>query len=87
VGEDWNNFMQSKPVRIALNLMCASFCVFYAIDAIRELIGEPSETAVLLVQQIGPGAYTAITVARAVVCAVTGIVFGRMALKAVQEQE
>ena len=30
-GNSWNDFMQSKPVRVMLNAFCATICGYYAV--------------------------------------------------------
>ncbi|MBQ9005270.1 MAG: hypothetical protein IJ092_02730 [Atopobiaceae bacterium] len=80
----WNSFMQSKQARIILNGFCAAICAVYTFDAVRELL---SGGNAMLIEQIGQGPYTALTVVRGLVCAWVAFVFGRMTYKTFMEKD
>lgn len=85
-GNNWNDFMQSKPVRIMLNAFCAVICGYYAVGAVFDLV-RPSETSLMLIEQVGTLGYYALTVARLVVCLWVAVVFARMTVKTIREEE
>ena len=84
-GNDWNSFMQSRKARLAMYGICVFFCVYYAVDAVLEMMSP--ERSALMMQATGATAYYAITVARAVVLLFTGGAFGRMWLKVLKEED
>lgn len=85
-GNNWNDFMQSKPVRMALNALCSVICGYYAIGAVFDLV-RPSETSLMLIEQMGTYGYYALTVVRMVVCLWVAVVFARMTVKTFHEEE
>ena len=85
-GNDWNSFMQQKTTRVLLNALVACITAFYAIDAARELM-TPSETGLIMIEQIGQPAYLALTVARLAVCVWVSVTFARLVIKTLQEED
>ena len=79
LGNDWNSFMQTKQARMTLYGISVFFCLYYAVDALMELMS-PERSATMM-QMVGPTGYYAMTIARFVVLLVTGIAFGRMVYK------
>ena len=86
MGDDWNEFMQSKPVRIAFDCLCAAICGFYAVGAVIDLV-RPNETAQMLIESVGTMGFYALTVARGVVCVWVSITFVRQTLKLLRNDE
>lgn len=86
MGDDWNSFMQSKPVRLALNAICAAACGFYAIGALIDLI-RPGDQAQMLMETMGSTAFYALTVVRGLVCLWVAVVFVRMIIKVLKEED
>ena len=84
-GNDWNSFMQSRPARLVLNALCTVICAYYVVDGVREMMS-PERSAVLI-EQLGPTAYYALTVVRILVCIWVSVVFGRMTWKTFNEQD
>ena len=86
MSNDWNNFMQSKPIRIILYTVCVVFSGFYAIDAAMELVS-PHEQSLMLIEQIGQTGFMAMTVARLLVCAWAAFSFARLTYKIFKGEE
>ena len=74
--DSWNSFMQSREARIVLYGVCVAFTLYYAIDAILELL-DPVRSA-SLIETLGATTFYLMDIGRAVVCLITGIAFGRM---------
>jgi hypothetical protein len=85
-GNDWNSFMQQKTTRVLLNALVACMTAFYAIDAVRELI-TPTETALIMIEQIGRPAYLTLTIARLLVCIWVSVTFARLVIKTLKEED
>ena len=81
----WNSFMQSRETQLFLYGVVVVFCVYYAVDAVRELM-TPERSAVLM-EAMGSTAYYIVTVLRAVVCLGTGVAFARMALRIFRDKQ
>ena len=77
--------MQSKNARLAMYGICVFFCVYYAVDAVMEMMSP--ERSAYMMQETGSTVYYVITVARAIVLLVTGIAFGRMWFKVFKEDD
>ncbi len=75
----WNSFMQSREVQLVLYGVVVAFCLYYAVDAVRELM-DPERSAAL-VEAMGQTTYYVVTVLRALVCLGTGVAFARILLK------
>lgn len=86
MNDDWYRFMQSKPVRVALNTMCAVITGSYAVGAVMDLVS-PGDQAQMLMESLGTTGFYAITVARMLVCLWVAIVFARMTLKVFQDKD
>lgn len=86
MDNDWNDFVQSKPVRLIMNAICAIACGFYGISAVVDLV-RPNEQAFLLMETTGTTAFYALTVARMVVCLWVAVVFVRAIIKVLQEED
>ena len=84
MGDDWNSFMQSKPVRIFLYGLCTVCCAFYAFGAVMDLVS-PGDSAVMLAQAMGQTGFTVMTVVRLLVCLWAAFAFGRLTFKIFQE--
>lgn len=84
-GNDWNSMMQTRQARIVMYGICVFFCVYYGVDAVMEMLSP--ERSANLMQIAGPVGYYAMTIVRAVVCMGTGIAFGRLVLKALNEED
>lgn len=80
----WNSFIQSREVQIALYGVVVVFCVYYAIDAVIELM-DPARSA-MLIEAMGQTTYYIVTIARAVVCLGTGVAFARMTLRIARDK-
>ena len=85
-GSNWNSFMQDKPTRILLNLICTGFCGFYAVGAVMDLI-RPNESTQMLAQQMGQTGFLVMTVARFLVLLWAAVTFARMAWKVFKEDD
>jgi len=85
MGNDWNSFMQSKPVRVFLYGLCTVCCAFYAFGAVMDLVS-PNDTTALLVQSMGQTGFVVMTVVRFLVCIWAAIAFGRLTFKMIKEQ-
>lgn len=83
-NDDWNSFIQSRPMRILLNAICAVCCGFYAVGGVRDLIS-PSDSSQVLLEQMGTTGFYAMTVIRTLVCVWVAVVFARMAYKAFKD--
>ena len=86
MGDDWNKFMQSGPVRTALYAVCAVFSGFYAASAVMDIVS-PNESSLMLIEQIGQTGYIAMSVVRALVCAWAAIAFARLAVKVFTDKD
>lgn len=86
MDNDWNRFIQSKPVQLALNGFCAVICGYYAVGAVMDLVS-PGEQALMLMEALGTTGYYALTVARMLVCLWVAIVFARMTVKVLQDKK
>ena len=84
-GNDWNSFMQSKNAQVAMYGICVFFCIFYAVDGVLEMLSP--ERSANLIHMIGAPGYYAMTIIRCVVLLVTGLLFGRMMLKRLNEKD
>lgn len=84
-GNGWNSFMQSKQVQTVMYGICVFFCLFYAVDGVMELMSP--ERSANMMEAIGAPGYYAITIVRCVVLVITGIAFGRIALRTMKEDE
>ena len=84
-GSNWNSFMQGRQARLVMNGLCVFFCVYYGVDALMEML--TPERAELMMQSLGPTAYYAVTIVRMLVCLGTGVAFGRMFLKVLNEED
>lgn len=85
MGDDWNRFMQSKPVRLAMNGLCAGICAYYAIGAVFDLV-RPGEQALMLIEAMGTTGFYALTIVRMLVCLWVTVVFARMTIKVFQDK-
>lgn len=85
IGDDWNSFMQTKTVRMAMYAIPVFFCVYYAIDSVLEMMSP--ERSANMINMMGAPGYYAMTIIRCVVLAATGIAFGRMAYKTMSEED
>jgi hypothetical protein len=83
-GNDWNSFMQSREVRVAMYGICAAFCIYHCVSAVFDLLHP--ENSMQLIEAMGSTAFYAMTVVRFVALAWAGVAFGRMALKAFREK-
>ncbi|MDO4798850.1 MAG: hypothetical protein Q4A01_12625 [Coriobacteriales bacterium] len=83
-GSNWNSFMQEKRTQVVLYGICVFFCLFYAIDGVRELL--TPERVEQMVAIMGAPGYYAMTIVRTVVLLITAVAFGRIAYKAYKEQ-
>ena len=83
-GDDWNTFIQSRPVRIAMNAFCTVICGSYAVGGVRELVS-PDASSVVLREQLGMTGFYAMTAVRTLVCLWVAIVFCRATIKAIRE--
>ena len=83
MDNDWYNFMQSKPVRIVFNSMCAVICAFYAVGAVGDVL-RPDDSAHMLMESMGQTGFYALTAARFVVCVWVAITFVRMTIKTIR---
>lgn len=86
MGNDWNEFMQSKSVRTVMYAVCAVFSGFYAVSAVMDIIS-PSDSALILIEQMGQTGYVAMTVARALVCGWAAFAFARIAVKTFTDKD
>ena len=77
--------MQTKNTRLAMYGICVFFCVYYAVDALLEMMSP--ERSAYMMQATGPTMYYVITVARVIVLLATGGAFGRMWFKVFKEEE
>lgn len=84
-GDGWNSFMQSREAQLAMYGVVVVFCVYYAVDAVRELMS-PERSAALM-EAMGATAYYVVTVLRAVVCLGTGVAFARMAARIFRDRQ
>ena len=82
MGSDWNNFMQSRPVRIVLYTVCTCCCVFYAAGAVSDLLHPENST--MLIETMGSTGFYVMTVVRLVVMAWVAFAFGRLVAKAIR---
>ena len=85
MGNDWNSFMQSKPVRVLLYGLCVVCCAFYALGAVMDLVS-PSEATAMLAQTMGQTGFVIMTVVRFLVCVWAAVAFGRLVVKTSKEQ-
>ena len=83
-GNDWNSFMQSKSVMLAMHGMCVFLCVYYAIDGVLELMSP--ERSANMISMMGETGYYAMTIIRCIVLLITAGCFGRMMLKTLKEK-
>ena len=83
MGNDWNEFMQSKQVRVVLYGVCTCFCAFHAVGAINDL--RFPEGSAQLIEAMGSTGFYAMTVVRLLVMLWATIAFARMAIKALRE--
>ena len=81
----WNNFMQTKQARIAMYGICVAFSVFYAIDAVMELM-DPVRSA-QYIETLGTTTFYLMDGGRALVCAITAIAFARILHKTMNEPD
>ncbi len=86
MGNDWNEFMQSKTVRTVLYAICTLFCAYYAVMAVFDIVS-PSEASLTLIESMGTTGYYIMTVIRMLVCAWASVSFARAAYKAFGERE
>ena len=85
-NDDWNSFMQGRPMRILLNGICAACCGYYAVGGVMELFS-PGDTSLLLIERVGTMGFYALTAVRTLVCAWVAVVFARMTVKAIRDEE
>ena len=81
----WNEFMQTKQARAVMYGICIAFSVFYAIDAVMELM-DPVRSA-RYIETLGTTTFYLMDVGRAVVCAITAVAFARILLKTINEPD
>lgn len=81
----WSEFMQSREVQLFMYGAVVVFCVYYAVDAVRELM-TPERSAVLM-EAMGSTAYYVVTILRAIVCLGTGVAFARIALRIFRDKQ
>lgn len=84
-GGGWNSFMQSTEAQVVLYGIVVAFCAYYAIDGVRELM-DP-ERAAPYVEVMGQTTYYVVTVARVLMCLVTGGAFARMMMRMAHKDE
>lgn len=84
-GNGWNSFMQSKQVQTVMYGICVFFCLYYAVDGILEML-DPERSATMM-GAIGAPGYYAMTIVRCVVLLITGIAFGRIALRSARDDD
>ena len=85
-GNNWNSFMEDKPTRILLNVLCMGFCGYHAFGAVMALV-RPGESSQILMAQMGQTGYVAMTVVRLLVMLWAVVAFARMAIKTYQEDD
>ena len=83
--DDWNSFIQSKSVQVAMYSICVLLCVYYAIDSIREMMS-PEQSAALI-ENIGEMSYYALAIVRCVVLAITAAAFARIVYKTIRRND
>jgi hypothetical protein len=83
--DGWNEFMQSKAMRILFNGIVVVACVYYAVDAVMEMLSP--ERSAAMIEVLGATNFYLVDGARAVVCVICAIAFGRMLAKIFQEDE
>ena len=83
MGDDWNSFVQSRPVRIMLYSICTCACVFYAVGAVRDLLHPENSAA--LIEAMGSTGFYAVTGVRLVVMIWVAVTFAKMVLKAIRD--
>lgn len=83
--DSWNSFMQTRQARIVTYSICVAFCFYYVLDAVMELL-DPERSAALI-ETLGETTFYLMDGGRALACLVTGIAFGRMLLKVIEERE
>ena len=82
---DWNSFVQSKSVQIAMYSICVFFCVYYAVDSILEMMSP--ERSAAIVANIGAAPYYALAIIRCIVLAITGLAFARIVYKIIRRDD
>lgn len=85
MGDDWNSFVQSRPVRILLYTICTCCCAFYGIGAVRDLIHP--ENSAGLIETMGSTGFYVMTGVRVVVMAWVTVAFARMVVKAIRDED
>lgn len=86
MGNDWNSFMRSKAVRLALNGLCAVICGYYAVSAVFDIVS-PNEQSQMLVEAMGQTGFMVMTIVRLLVCLWASIAFARLTVKVLQEKD
>ena len=86
MGNDWNEFMQSRPVRIFLYALCTACCLYYSFGAVMDIVS-PGDSAAMLIASMGQAGFMVMTVIRLLVCLWAAFSFGRMTLKAIKDDK
>lgn len=85
-GDDWNSFIQSKPVQVFLYGFCSVCCAFYSVGAVVDLV-RPDDSTQLLIETMGQQGFVIMTVVRLLVCLWAAVAFARMTVKALQSKD
>lgn len=85
MGNDWNSFIQSRPVRIFLYGLCTVCCLYYSFGAVMDLVS-PAESAAMLIESMGKTGFVIMTVVRLLVCLWAAVSFGRLTFKIIKEK-
>lgn len=83
--DSWNELMQSKPMRILFNGIVVAACVYYAVDAVMEMLSPERSTQ--MIEMLGTTTFYLVDGCRAIVCAVCAVIFSRMLMKVFAEDD